>query len=246
MIGARRLLSDLLEFCYPATCSGCRAPCPAAGFLCDECESSLQQLEAEPACPCCAMPLSVEGSPCPQCRGKGVPHYEKIVALGCFAPPLSELIHHMKYHGRWPLAEHLASRLLKQDCARALLAQADVLIPVPLHRLRQMLRGYNQAEVIASRLAQSGRLRVIQPVVRTRYTAAQTQQHSRIRRFGNLRKAFRLKDPQAIRGQRVLVIDDVMTTGATLQTLARVLRPAKPAQLSALVIAAADPRRARS
>lgn len=232
---------DVADFCYPALCAACRDACPSGSFLCSMCEAGLCTLENQAACESCAMPLALEGSSCPRCRGNGVAHYDRIIVLGRFAEPLAGLVHHVKYHGRWPVAEDLADRLLKQERVRLLLDGADRLLPVPLYWLRQAMRGYNQAEVIAARLARVRQLRVIRPIVRHRHTPTQTRL-SKAERFKNLQGAFRLRDAASVRGQHIVVIDDVTTTGATLQTLARILRPAKPASLDALLLAAADPR----
>jgi predicted amidophosphoribosyltransferase len=107
---------------------------------------------------------------------------------------------------------------------------------------RQFRRGYNQATVIARSLAKQLDKPLARPLSRIRHTPTQTGIHSRQKRFDNVRDAFRLRNARCIRGKRVLVIDDVMTSGATLQTVARALSPAKPASLEALILAIADPK----
>jgi predicted amidophosphoribosyltransferase len=111
-----------------------------------------------------------------------------------------------------------------------------------------MSRGFNQAEILARRLASRSRPRpgrprpiLTQPLVRLRNTELQTKVHSRTRREKNVRDAFGLVRPASIAGRHVVIVDDITTTGATLQSVARSLKPAKPATMSALVIAIADP-----
>ena len=232
------ILRDLIDFCVAPVCAACSAPA-VGGFLCESCMGKLDQLADAPSCWRCAMPLAERGAPCPYCRGAGVPRYDMIVALGRFDEPLKDLIHQMKYQRQWPIAEHLADRLARTDRAARLLSSADRVVPVPLHRFRHISRGYNQAEVIARRLAGD---RVIRPVVRTHNTPTQTQLHSTAKRFENLRGAFRLTRPKSVAGQRVVVVDDVMTSGATLQSLARTLAAGKPRSLDAIVLAIADPK----
>jgi ComF family protein len=238
----RRLLRDLFDFIYPGFCAHCQKTCIPGEFLCDQCEAELTKLQQAPACEPCGMPLAYPEAPCPFCQGKGIPHYDRILRLATFEEPLKGLIHQFKYRGQWTVGTTLADRLLDWPPITAMLCQTDVLVPVPLHWRRRFHRGFNQAEVIAAPLAGKLGLRIAHPLRRIRNTETQTLLHARSKRFKNLKDAFRLIDPRSIRDQRVLLIDDVMTTGATLQAVARALRPARPRSLSALVLAVADPR----
>ena len=231
------LLSDVFEFCFAAQCAACEAPA-LGNFLCSACNAGLNELAEAASCERCAMPLPMRDAPCPHCRGKGVAHYETIVALGRFTEPLKGLIHRMKYRRQWPIAYHLADRLRRKNRAVEEIGLAERIIPVPLHPIRYFQRGYNQAELIAQRV---GRDRLSRPVRRRRNTPTQTQLHSHEKRLENLRDAFKLADPDSVAGRRVLVIDDVMTSGATLQSLARTLISARPKSLHAMVLGIADP-----
>jgi ComF family protein len=125
---------------------------------------------------------------------------------------------------------------------KALLSETDLVVSVPLHRLRQISRGYNQADVIARRLASRCRIASARPVIRLRNTESQTNLTSAAQREQNMRDAFALVNPEHVHARHVVVVDDVMTTGATLRAFARALRPARPASLCAIVIAVADPK----
>ncbi len=243
---AKSLVRDVVDLLYPTTCAACEVFVEEpTGPLCATCSDALLKQEDEAACPACAMPLVSHGDPCPYCEGKGEPNFERIVRLGVYSDPIRHLVYHMKYHGRWALAEFFADRLIEQERAKALLTETDVLVPVPLHWFRQVLRGYNQAEVLARRIAWRVHRKpyVIKPLVRVRNTEAQIRVRSRARREENLKDAFGLVDPRAVAGKHVVIVDDITTTGATLQAAARALKPAKPASLSAIVIAIADPKR---
>jgi ComF family protein len=185
------------------------------------------------------MPLTLPSAPCPHCTGDGLPPFHRVVALGVLDGPLRSVIHRAKYENRWPLGEFLAEELLRQTDCQTLLAAADVIVPVPLHPSRQRERGYNQAEMIARRL-HSGRTRLA--AVRQRDTQTQALLPSRAQRNENVKDAFALIDPVTVAGKNVVLVDDVMTTGATLVSLGRLMRAAKPAALSAIVVAVADPK----
>lgn len=237
------LLAHVMDFCYPGVCAGCQAYAPGSAALCDGCFNELQLIERAPACDRCAMPLAELDAPCPYCDDKGIRPFERILRLGIFEDPIKHLVHQAKYHHRWPLAEFLAERLSAQERVKGLLTETDVVVPVPLHVLRHVKRGYNQAEVLARRLAKLNMLKFAKPGVRLRNTETQTHIHSHARREENLRDAFGLTNPKCIRGKHVVLVDDVMTSGATLKSFARCLKHAEPASLSAIVIAIADPKR---
>ena len=237
-----QLARDVIDFCYPGICAACRATADPRQTLCDACTAKLGELESAAACPQCAMPLAQVGSPCPFCKGKGIAHYESVLRLGVFENPLKDLIHFLKYQRRWAAGDFLAERLLAKAEVRSLIRSADVLVPVPLHPLRHFTRGYNQAGVVARFLAKELNKPIARPLKRIRNTESQTNLRSRQKRVENLKDAFGLRSAKAVHEKRVLVIDDVMTTGATLQSVARALKAAEPAALDALVIAVADPK----
>lgn len=236
------VLRDLVDFCYPPVCAACKTQCATGSFLCDSCFGQLRALESAAACELCGLPLAYDGAPCPFCAGKGVRYYSRVLRLGTFSKPLDTLVHQLKYHGRWHLAERLADRLLEQQRVRALLEQIDVIAPVPLHRWKQFRRGYNQAALVAARLSLKTGKPLAKAALRVRNTQSQTHLRTRRDRLQNMRNAFRVKGRTALAGKRVLIVDDVTTTGATLQSLARTIRRAKPARLSALLVAVADPK----
>lgn len=239
------LVRPFMAFCYPGQCACCRALWDGEGPWCEACEKELSALRGVGACAACAacgMPLPVANAPCPYCKGRGLFPYRDVVRLGVFREPLRGLIHSLKYHRQWQLGELLAERLHGETQVRELLERADCLVPVPLHWRRQLMRGYNQSAVLAERLGRLAHRDVVRSAVRVRHTQTQTHLHSRAKRADNLRGAFALRSPGSLEGKHVVVVDDVMTTGATLQSLGRVLKAAGPIRLSAIVLAIADPK----
>jgi len=140
------------------------------------------------------------------------------------------------------LWEFLAARLAETERAKGLLTETSVLVPVPLHFKRHIERGYNQADVIARELGGGGRgIKVLHALRRTRATETQTHLHNHDKRVENVRGAFALRRvARHLRGKHVVVVDDVMTSGSTMLEIARTLKAAEPASLSAIVLAIAD------
>ena len=230
----------LLDFCFPRQCPSCEEFHESPTLLCDECEAEMAKLSAAPRCGQCAMPAKEHGAPCPHCMSQGLRPFDRVVSLGVFAEPIKSVIHRAKYSGRWALGEYLAERALEQEDVRELLSETDCLAAVPLYRGRQVMRGYNQSDVLARRVA--GKLAVVRPAMRVRNTKTQAHLRSHEARKENVQDAFLLVNPKCIADRHLVLVDDVMTSGATLLSLARTLKPAKPASLSAIVMAVADPK----
>ena len=169
-------------------------------------------------------------------------------AAGHYDGPLREIIHALKYEGRRSLAPPLGR--LMREAGAALLDDADCVVPVPLHPWRRMTRGFNQAADLASALDRP----VVHALWRARWTPAQMGLPARSRRT-NVRGAFMLSPFCSRPGRRaalhgppiedrvVVLVDDVRTTGATLNACAKVLRDAGAREVRALTAAIADPPR---
>jgi len=148
-----------------------------------------------------------------------------------------KVIHDLKY-GRQMHLRHLVGRWLLQAFADARLAREkfDLLVPVPLHPARKRERGFNQAELLGLELQRVAGIRCHSVLQRTRYTTTQTQ-FDRSERMENLRGAFRLRRRSDVRGLRMLLVDDVLTTGSTLSECASVLKKAGAASVFAATAA---------
>lgn len=221
---------------WPASCLLCAARAPANKNLCPECERSLPRVEA--ACPRCAAHgavMGAEGAPCGECQ-KDPPAFVSTRAAFRYAAPVDRLIQNLKYHGRLELSRLLGEHLAA--CLRALNDPLpDAIVPVPLHASRLRERGYNQSLEIARFVARALELPLNwKDAQRIRATTPQTEL-PRDRRRGNVRGAFTAGP--AFAGQRVAIVDDVMTSGHTADALADSLLRSGAVEVRVWVVARA-------
>ncbi|MFQ5642891.1 MAG: ComF family protein [Thiogranum sp.] len=217
---------------FPPVCRLCLAPTGRNGALCTACREELPWLTR--ACTGCAMPLPAEtqATRCPRCQ-KTPPPLDRCQALFGYMAPVDQWIQQMKFRQDLAAA-HLLGELLAQQAPVYDRNRPVNLLPVPLHPGRLRARGYNQSLEIARPLARRGY--PLTPAVcrKHRATAAQSDLPARQRRR-NVRGAFSVTGP--VQGQHFLLLDDVLTTGATLNELARTLKNAGAKRVEARVIA---------
>ena len=238
IFGATRPAGDLL---FPQHCTCCQTPC--LDWLCEPCTEAFSAIAASPRCGVCALPLAAVDSPCSRCSGRPRRLIATVASLGTHAEPLRDLIHRLKYRRQWPLAGPLVRHLSAQVTVETLLQECDALIPVPLHWRRRMARGYNQSELLARELSRTTTVRVINALERTRHTPQQSALGSATQRLRNVKNAFRLRrGALSADVQRVVLVDDVFTTGATLRAAARAIRRGSAARIDAIVLSIADPQ----
>ena len=234
---ARRTMHAVL----PVACASCGTaleddPVP---FFCRTCWAAVRALTG-PSCPRCGLPFASEValtySPdhlCLSCR-LHPPAFTRAWAWYAYEPPLQQAIHLFKYRGKIVLAKTLGA--LWREAWRDP-PDVDLLMPVPLHPSRLRTREYNQSLLLADELNRRLRLPLAyDTLVRTRATAPQTEL-SRTARLKNLRRCFAVRRPADVAGKRVLLIDDVMTTGTTVHECAKALRRAGAADVYVGVLA---------
>ncbi len=197
----------------PQACALCAAPIPGA-WLCRGCEAEAPRIRA--ACPRCALP-SRDAGPCAECRARPPP-FAAARAAFAYAWPVDHLLHALKYGGALTLAEWFAREMV--DCGPV---AVDLLVAIPLAPARQRDRGYNQAREIARRIGQLTGLPLVNGLARVRETGSQVGL-SGAQRARNLAGAFVGSDLLA--GRRVALVDDVMTTGATMRAAAQAAKRA--------------------
>ncbi len=232
----------LFSLVFPDDCRLCRRPLEGISRIpvCAPCLDRLEPLAAEFFCVQCRTPflnrypLDHEGR-CALCRS-GARGFDAAYSYGPYEGALRELIHLLKYSRIRTLAGPLGERLsiaLPRD------EQFDAIVPTPLHWWRRWRRGFNQSHLLAKELSRRTGIPVLRAVRRIRDTASQAGlSHSARRR--NVAAAFRAR--QSLEGRRVLLVDDVMTTGATASACARALKEAGARYVALLALARADRR----
>lgn len=227
-IGVANGTRNAMQRALPQVCVLCVNACGNA-MICEACAAQMPTIIA--SCPRCALP-SPDNLVCGACLAKPPP-LDATIAAWCYAFPADRLLHAFKYGGRLALAEPLAQALAAAVRARHA-AMPDRLIAMPLSAARQRARGFNQAHEIARHLSTQVHVAVKGELRRVRDTSPQAGLTLR-ERMRNVRGAFAAGD--ALAGQHVAIIDDVMTTGATLHAAAVAMRNAGATRVDAWVVA---------
>ncbi|HEV7672702.1 MAG TPA: ComF family protein [Thermoanaerobaculia bacterium] len=219
---ALRARETLARWLFPVACLGCGRQLAGgeALHLCIACRARLRPAPPVPA------PSMLPRS--------GGPIALRILSLWRYEPPLDAVILALKFRRLDYLGRHLAHELAAAFGGQ--LGTADLVVPVPLHWTRRVARGFDQAERIAVPLAARLGLPVARALVRRRATRAQASL-GRAARLANLAGGFRVDRARAVAGRRILLVDDVATTGATLEAAASVLLAAGAAEVFALTAA---------
>lgn len=221
---------SLLDLLFPPRCVTCRE---RGSLLCAKCRAEFELIEP-PLCPHCGRPRP-DSRLCPICQRDPL-QIDGVRSVAYFDGTLREVIHHFKYYNVQDLAIPLG-RLMGQYWEKNPLP-AEIIVPVPLHKDRLRERGYNQAALLARELGKSIGLPVSENgLERVRATRLQVDLSAQERKE-NVRDAFRCSNAE-LRGKRVLLVDDVCTTGATLEACSIALRQAGACSVWALTLARA-------
>ena len=207
----------ILDIIFPPRCSSCRR---FGNWVCDDCWQRIG-LIATPICYRCNR-LSTGWKICANCRESS--GLKRLIVSGYWQDPSKQLIYGLKYHRARPVAERLGE-LLSQTVTPWCKDEDLVIVPVPLHRRRLWDRGFNQAELLARVVSQYLDKPLAQPLIRRRWTKPQFGL-TKLARRDNIASAFAVRNSQLslIIGKKILLIDDLVTTGATINECAKVLR----------------------
>jgi len=222
---------------FPSHCAGCGWSVHGDEPLCMTCSGSIEKIRP-PRCEVCSQPYRGDAPAftCPNCHGEDF-HFECAVAVVRSSGVVREMVHRLKYGKELWLARILAGWMREGlDDPRLKHWKPDALVPVPLHARRLREREFNQAEILCSELSRTSGLRVYLPLERCRYTTTQTQLDRKGRRQ-NLRDAFIPGKNRDVTNMNLLLVDDVLTTGATLDACAAALLEAGARSVRALTAA---------
>ena len=234
----KRFGLTVLEFFLPRLCLFCGAGVgeEAAQAVCPECEAGIDWVES-PLCLCCGRVFaSGDDRLCGDCQTEPPP-FARARAAAVYAGPVAAAIKRFKF-GRQIVYQPLLQSWLQRPEGLELVTAADLLLPVPLHPRRLKARGFNQALLLAQGFPD--RPVGLEVLTRLRHTVPQVGLNAKERR-DNVKGAFGVSQPAAVKGRKILLIDDLYTTGSTVRECARVLRRAGAERVEVLTVARVQP-----
>ncbi|MDD5492540.1 MAG: ComF family protein [bacterium] len=234
----KQYLNIILNSIFPLKCEVCRKQLPlsAGARICPGCHKKILEI-GDYYCRKCGKAIQIDTSFCVDCSGQDLLYYDSIRAAGIYQGVLREAIQAFKYNSRSCLGRELGEFMLNSYRKHFSLTTIDTLIPVPLHKKQFAKRQYNQSAVLAGNLSKAIGIPVSpQALSRTRETRPQYTLNKQ-ERAKNIKNAFRVKEGTQLPGAKVLVIDDICTTGSTINECARVLKQAGVMEVHGLVLA---------
>ncbi len=242
----RMILTGLVDLLLPNVCPGCRCVAVEKGGLCEACSVKLLSLVALPYCPRCGATLGPNVPAYPGgcgCCPNPLPRFSRVFRLGPYAQPLQSAIRDLKYRAQLGVIRRLCHLLAQVVETNEEDDRPDILVPVPMYWMRRIWRGIDHTQLLVEGLEGELQIPVERQLVRIRNTPPQVYLN-RAQRVTNVRKAFKVANQAAVRGARVLLVDDVTTTGATASEAARTLLRAGASSVALAVLAKPESPRA--
>lgn len=233
----KNITQQFLHLVMPPTCISCRDIVEIQGQLCGGCWGQVQFI-GKHKCHCCGVPFAFDMGDkafCNHCSAEK-PLFKKVRAVCKYTSIGKRLAANLKFHDRTHLAKSMAQMMF--NAGGEVLKTADIIAPIPLHRRRKFFRKYNQSALLAEALTKHATKAEYMPnlLKRVRATTPQTRLNYKERKE-NVFAAFELLKNTQIEGKTILLIDDVMTTGATMNACAKALREGGAKQVNGLVFA---------
>lgn len=237
MFMIKHWIENLINYLLPICCSYCSNLLSNKALVCHECWPKLTFISA-PLCACCGYPFNLnisdeKNSLCLNCI-QNPPHYDSARSLIKYDDISRKIIHHFKYYDKTHLAEYFSQLLQSQMNNNT---EYHMVIPIPMHRLKRLFRLYNPAQILAQSLGNRLSLPVRCDILsKTKLTKTQTKLTKK-QRIKNLRGSFKIHKAEHIKGKSIILVDDVITTGTTIELCAKLLRQAGAAEIHVCSIA---------
>lgn len=231
------MLKFFLNFLFPNKCIICENYANQ-GKICSTCWGNLNFI-TKPCCKICGFPFDFDtelDGLCGACIVKP-PKYNKAIAVFKYDHFSKKIIHKFKYQDQLHLLNYLTNLMI--NSGKDITTQADIIIPVAMHKFKLLKRGYNQAALLAMKISTAKNIKYLpQAIIKNENTIAQAglKKDSRLK---NVKNSFILNEffKEEIKGKKILLIDDVVTTGATIDECCKILKTAKPAKIFVLTLA---------
>lgn len=223
----RFLFEGLLDFIYPPVCLTCEERIESRDVVCKDCYQRIND----------SLKILIQNRKLQFPQLKGRISLSRVITFWPYTDEIEKLISRLKYHRGKKEGVLLGGIIGEKGLEYFRTWSSDFLVPVPLHSVRQRERGYNQSEILCETLVEHFGIPMKKDIViRLRNTKSQTRLTARERQE-NVRDAFRVKNPEMVKGKRVVLVDDVMTTGATLNSCAHALKKAGAVEIVGLAAA---------
>ncbi len=231
------MLKTLLNLLFPVQCIICNKY-QDQNQVCSDCWAKITFI-TKPYCSICSFPFAYENdlnAVCGYCV-MHKPKYDRAIAIMRYDYHSKKLIQKFKYQDQLHVLDYLVNLML--NMGKEIIEQADIIVPVAMHKMKLLKRGYNQAALLAMNIAQNNNLQYLPQLITKIKTAPAQAELSKEERLKNIKNSFKLnpKFKADIKGKNILLVDDVITTGATIAECCRIIRAEKPAKIFVLTLA---------
>lgn len=225
----------LINLFFPAKCIICES-ISVEENICTDCWSNLTFI-TKPYCYKCSNPFNFENDEkalCGYCI-MNEPKYDQALSILKYDDYSKKLIHKFKYNDQLHILDYLSRLML--NLGHELIEKSDIIVPVAMHKQKLLKRGFNQSALLAAKIAQKTKLQYIPDLLIKQHNKASQAGLERKERLKNIQGNFQLNKDFDIKGKRIILIDDVITTGATVNECCKMLRKGKPAKIYVLTLA---------